>query len=281
MARGWTQPGGRPHAEAVALADAGDAARGATLYVTLEPCAHHSERGPDCAGLVTGSGVARVVIGCADPDPRTAGAGAARLRAAGIAVTVADSAECRASLTGYLARAEKGRPHVTLKLALSADGHLALPPGEGQWLTGPIARAHVHAQRARMDAIVVGRGTLEADLPRLDVRLPGIAARSPARWLLTHGTAPVGWSALPSPQGITEMAGVQYLMVEGGGGAATAFLDSGLVDRLLLYRAPRVVGGAGAALPQLTVEALVGSHEWSLSDTRQLGKDTVQVYDRA
>ncbi len=281
IARGWTQPGGRPHAEAVALAAAGDAARGATLYVTLEPCAHASPRGPDCAGLVAASGVARVVIGCCDPDPRTAGAGADRLRAAGIAVTEADNPECRASLIGYLTCAKQHRPHVTLKLALSADGHLAPPPGEGQWLTGPIARAHVHAQRARMDAIIVGRGTLEADQPRLDVRLLGIADRSPARWLLTRGVAPEGWKALPEPAAISAMDGVQYLMVEGGAGAAQAFLDAGLVDRLLLYRAPPVVKGNGPALPQLTQAALAGSPDWRLTDSRPLGNDTLQVYEHS
>lgn len=281
IARGWTQPGGRPHAEAVALAAAGEAARGATLYVTLEPCAHASTRGADCAGLVAASGVARVVIGSGDPDSRTAGAGIAKLRLAGIPVTLADNPDSTASLVGYLTRQRLGRPHVTLKLALSADGCLAPPPGEGQWLTGPIARAHVHAQRARMDAIVVGRGTLEADQPWLDVRLSGIENRSPARWLLTHGTAPQGWQALPSPAAISGMAGVQYLMVEGGAGAARAFLNAGLVDRLLLYRAPYEVGGSCAALPELTAVALTANSVWRLSDTRPLGNDTVQVYDRA
>lgn len=281
IARGWTQSGGRPHAEAIALAAAGQAARGATLYVTLEPCAHASERGPDCAGLVAASGVARVVIGCPDPDPRTAGAGASRIRAAGIEVTEIASSECTASLAGYLARQRLGRPHVTLKLALSAEGYLAPPLGEGQWLTGDVARAHVHAQRARMDAIVVGRGTLESDQPRLDVRLPGIEQRSPQRWLLTRGEAPPGWQALTSPQAIAGMVDVQYLMVEGGAIAAQAFLDAGLVDRLLLYRAPPAVGGSGPALPQLTEAALAGSSDWHLIDTRQLGNDTVQVYDRS
>ncbi|MEZ5683236.1 MAG: bifunctional diaminohydroxyphosphoribosylaminopyrimidine deaminase/5-amino-6-(5-phosphoribosylamino)uracil reductase RibD [Novosphingobium sp.] len=173
IARGWTQPGGRPHAEAVALAAAGDAARGAALYVSLEPCAHQSERGPSCADLIAASGLARVVIGCHDPDPRTAGQGVSRIRAAGIAVSEVDCAECAASLAGYLMLRRQGRPHVTLKLALSADGRLA--PPQGQWLTGEIARAHVHAWRARMDAILVGSGTLSTDSPRLDVRLPGIA----------------------------------------------------------------------------------------------------------
>ena len=279
VGRGWTQAGGRPHAEAVALAAAGDEACGATLYVSLEPCAHASTRGPDCAGLVAASGVARVVIGCHDPDPRTAGAGAARLRAAGIAVTEADDPACAASLAGYLMQRRKGRPHVTLKLALSADGMLAPPPGEGQWLTEEIARAHVHAMRARMDAILVGRGTLEADAPRLDVRLSGIENRSPDRWLLTRGAAPAGWQALPSPEAITGMEGVQYLMVEGGAEVARAFLSAGLVDRLLLYRAPRALGGPGPALPELTEAALARNPAWHLADTRQLGNDTVQTYE--
>lgn len=281
IARGWTQSGGRPHAEAMALAAAGEEARGATFYVTLEPCAHASTRGPDCAGLVAGSGVSRVVIGCHDPDPRTAGAGAAKLRGAGIDVTEADSAECAQSLAGYLVRQRLGRPHVTVKLALSEDGYLAPPPVEGQWLTGEVARAHVHAMRARMDAILVGRGTLEADQPRLDVRLPGIENRSPARWLLSSGAAPAGWNRIATPQEITEMEGAQYLMVEGGAATARAFLQAGLVDRLLLYRAPRTVGGDGAALPELTAAALLDSPEWRLTDTRQLGKDTVEVYERA
>lgn len=281
VARGWTQPGGRPHAEAVALAAAGQAAQGATLYVTLEPCAHHSQRGPACADLVAASGLARVVIGCGDPDPRTAGLGIARIQAAGIAAEQIESPECQASLSGYLTRAHKGRPEVTLKLALSEDARLAPPPAEGQWLTGAVARAHVHAWRARMDAIVVGSGTLRADSPRLDVRLPGIEHRSPARWLLTHGAAPPGWQTLTTPQAIADMAGVQYLMVEGGAGAARAFLDADLVDRLLLYRAHRTVGGEAPALPELTRAALASDPRWQLIDTRLLGNDSVDLYERA
>lgn len=281
VARGWTQPGGRPHAEAVALAAAGQAAQGATLYVTLEPCAHHSQRGPACADLVAASGLARVVIGCGDPDPRTAGQGIARIQAAGIAAEQSESPECQASLSGYLTRAHKGRPEVTLKLALSEDARLAPPTGEGQWLTGETARAHVHAWRARMDAIVVGSGTLRADQPRLDVRLPGIEHRSPERWLLTHGAAPPGWHALPTPQAIADMAGVQYLMVEGGAGAAQAFLEADLVDRLLLYRAHRAVGGEAPALPQLTRAALASDPRWQCIDTRPLGNDSVDLYERA
>lgn len=280
IARGWTQAGGRPHAEAVALAAAGAAAHGATLYVTLEPCAHASPRGPACADLVSAAGLARVVVGCHDPDPRTAGQGIAGIAAAGVPVDLVDNAACRASLSGFLARCEHGRPEVTLKLALSADCRLAPPPGEGQWLTGPIARAHTHAWRAKMDAILVGRGTLEADQPRLDVRLPGLADRNPARWLLTSGAAPPGWQALPSPADLSSLAPAQYLMVEGGAQTARAFLAAGQVDRMMLYRAPRAVGGEGAALPELAEAALAISPDWRLTDTRQLGKDTLHVYER-
>ena len=280
VGQGWTQPGGRPHAEAVALAQAGELARGATLYVSLEPCAHQSQRGPACADLVAASGLSRVVIGCGDPDPRTAGAGIERIRAAGITAEVLSNPACAESLAGYLTRTRLGRPHITLKLALSEDGYLAPPPDEGQWLTGPVARAHVHAWRARMDAILVGRGTLDADAPRLDVRLPGLADRSPQRWLLTSGEAPTGWRALPAPQAVATMLPAQTLMVEGGAHTARAFLAAGLVDRLLLYRAPRPVGGHGPALPELTRTALAGSPLWRLTDTRALGNDAVDVYER-
>lgn len=222
-----------------------------------------------------------MVVGCADPDPRTAGQGLTRIRAAGIAAELAENADCAASLAGYLTVQRLGRPHVTLKLALSEDARLAPPPGEGQWLTGEVARRHVHAARARLDAILVGRGTLEADKPLLDVRLPGIENRSPARWLLSRQAAPPGWTQLPFPAAISAMTGVQTLMVEGGAGAARAFLDAGLVDRLLIYRAPRVVGGSGPALPNLTAAALAAVPQWKLADTRLLGNDILEVYERS
>lgn len=280
IARGWTRPGGRPHAEAVALETAGAAAQGATLYVTLEPCAHQSPRGPSCASLIAASPLARVVIGCPDPDPRTAGQGATRIREAGIEVIESEHPHCVAGLAGYLTLRRLGRPHVTLKLALSEDGHLSPPPGDGQWLTGEQARAHAHAWRARMDAILVGRRTLEIDRPRLDVRLPGLAERSPQRWLLTHGQAPEGWRALPLIQDLALLAPSQHLMVEGGAQTARAFLAAGLVDRMMLYRAPVTVGGDGPALPELCAAALAAAGEWSLSDSRPLGKDRIDVYHR-
>jgi diaminohydroxyphosphoribosylaminopyrimidine deaminase/5-amino-6-(5-phosphoribosylamino)uracil reductase len=281
IGRGWTQPGGRPHAEAVALAMAGEAAQGATLYVTLEPCAHDSPRGPACASLVAGSGLARVVVGQQDPDPRTAGEGIARIRAAGIGVEVQTSPEVVASLAGYLISCVNNRPYVTLKMAVSLDGCIALANGESQWITGEAARAHTHAMRARADAILVGGGTLRADMPRLDVRLAGLADRSPERWVLTRGEAPAGWRALPSPRAIAEMTGVQYLFVEGGAQTAAAFLAADLVDRLLLYRAPVVIGGGRHAIGDIGLGSLAEAHgRWRLADRRQLGSDVLEVYTR-
>lgn len=282
IARGWTQPGGRPHAEAMALAAAGPRAAGATLYVSLEPCAHVSTRGPACADLVAGARPARVVVGCGDPDPRTAGAGVARLRAAGITVDLVENAACAASLAGYLTRARLGRPHVTLKLALSLDGAIALASGESQWITGAAARAHTHAMRARADAIVVGGGTLRADAPRLDVRLPGLAHRSPQRCVLTRGRAPAGWTALPDPAAIVGLSGVLSLFVEGGAQTAAAFLAADLVDRLLLYRAPIVVGGGRPGVGDIGLGSLAAAHgRWHAVDRRALGSDTLEVYQRS
>ena len=280
VARGFTQPGGRPHAEAIALDAAGEAAAGATLYVTLEPCAHASARGPACADLIAAAPVARVVIGCSDPDPRTAGAGVARIRAAGIPVEIVASPEASASLAGYLSARTRGRPEVTLKLAISLDGAIARGNGESQWITGPEARAHAHAMRARADAILVGGATLRADAPRLDVRLPGLEARSPERWVLTRGPAPDGWRALPNPHAVSTMTDTQYLFVEGGAGAAAAFLAAGLVDRILLYRAPIIIGGGRRAIDDIGLDALAGAHgRWQLADSRQLGNDILEVYE--
>jgi diaminohydroxyphosphoribosylaminopyrimidine deaminase/5-amino-6-(5-phosphoribosylamino)uracil reductase len=280
LGRGWTQPQGRPHAEAIALAQAGDA-RGGTLYVTLEPCAHSSPRGPACSDLVASSGLARVVVGCEDPDPRTAGAGLARIRAARIAVEVVASPAAEASLAGYTMRQRRGRPHVTLKLATSLDGQIALADGTSHWITGEVARAHCHVERARADAILVGGGTLRADAPRLDVRLPGLEARSPQRWVLTGGGVPDGWRSLAAPAAISAMPDVQYLFVEGGALTAAAFLAADLVDRLLLYRAPVVIGAGKAAIGDIGLHHLTEAHgRWGMTDQRRLGSDTLEVYER-
>ncbi len=281
-ARGWTQAGGRPHAEALALAglEAGGA-KGAALYVTLEPCAHVSQRGPACTDLVINARPSRVVIGQLDPDPRTAGLGIKRIERAGIAVKVLSDAASRASLAGYLARADHNRPYVTLKLAMSLDGCIALSDGTSQWITGDAARAHVHAQRARNDAILVGGATWRADRPRLDVRLPGLKARSPQRVLLTRGIAPDDVSVINRPDQISELEGVQYLYVEGGAGAAASFLAEDLVDEIHLYRAPIVIGGGLPALGDIGLGALGDAHgRWQLSERRQLGSDEFTAYLR-
>ena len=185
IGRGWTQPGGRPHAETEALSQAGDAARGATAYVTLEPCAHHGQT-PPCADALIAAGVARVVIALKDSDPRVDGAGAARLEAAGIVVdTGLCSDEAQADLSGFLLRVEQGRPLVTLKLASSFDGRIATGTGESQWITGPEARRVVHAMRSRHDAVMVGGGTARHDDPSLTVRGMGVS-HQPARVVVSR-----------------------------------------------------------------------------------------------
>jgi diaminohydroxyphosphoribosylaminopyrimidine deaminase/5-amino-6-(5-phosphoribosylamino)uracil reductase len=280
--RGWTRNGGRPHAEAVALEQAGAAAKGASVYVTLEPCAHQSARGPACADLLAAAKPARVVIALADPDPRTDGAGIARLEAAGITVGLGTGAEGAArSMAGFLSRVRRGRPFVTLKLAMSIDGQIALASGESKWITGEEARAHVHLERARSDMILVGRGTYEADDPRLDVRLPGLEDRAPRRALLTTGPPVNGWTRLSSPQAIRTLADVNDLLVEGGAETASSFLHGDLVDRLLIYRAPILIGAGKPALTDIGLDSLAAAHgRWRLADTRPLGSDTLEVYER-
>jgi diaminohydroxyphosphoribosylaminopyrimidine deaminase / 5-amino-6-(5-phosphoribosylamino)uracil reductase len=223
VGRGWTQPGGRPHAETVALAQAGAAARGGTAYVTLEPCAHHGQT-PPCASALIAAGVARVVSSHQDPDPRVAGRGHAMLRDAGIAVEtglLGDEAE--ALQRGFLSRVQLGRPMLTLKLATSLDGRIATASGESRWITGDAARRRVHAMRATHDAVLIGAGTARADNPsltvrglgaqhqpvrivaarRLDLPLDGILARTADKvpvWLIHGASAPSGaraaWAAL-------------------------------------------------------------------------------------
>jgi diaminohydroxyphosphoribosylaminopyrimidine deaminase/5-amino-6-(5-phosphoribosylamino)uracil reductase len=184
--RGWTQPGGRPHAETVALAQAGAAARGATAYVTLEPCAH-TGRTPPCAEALIAAGVGRVVVAATDPDPRVNGQGLALLRQAGVAVTVGvRQAEALAANRGFILRVTGGRPLVTLKLAASFDGRIATATGESRWITGPAARHLVHGLRLDHDAVMIGGGTARADDPALTVRGYG-PVRQPVRVVLSRG----------------------------------------------------------------------------------------------
>ena len=282
VGRGATQPGGRPHAEAVALAGAGDQAGAATLFTTLEPCAHASERGPTCSALIASAGIARVVIAIEDPDPRTAGQGAAMLRAAGVDVAIGEGADgARRSLAGYLTRLALGRPRITLKLALSIDGKIALPSGESKWITGEDARAHVHLERATSDMILVGRGTWLADSPSLDVRLPGLERHSPRRALLTRGAAVDGWETLSSPHDVSRLHDVNDLLVEGGSATATAFLAADLVDRILIFRAPILVGEGKNSVGYIGLDAIADAHgRWRSEDGRSLGVDRLEVYER-
>ena len=293
VGRGWTQPGGRPHAEAMALAQAGALARGGTAYVTLEPCALPG-RGPPCAGELIRAGIARLVVAIGDPFPAVDGAGFRAIEAAGIALAVGEGAvEAERSMAGFLKRQRLGRPYVTLKLATSLDGRIALANGESRWITGPEARAHAHLERSRHEAILVGRGTYEADAPKLDVRLAGLEHRSPRRVLLT--TAPNvasvipgqawgdegGWELVGKPADIATLSNVDHLLVEGGARTAAAFLREDLIDRILLYRAPILIGGGLAALADIGLGSLADARgRWRRVDQRQLGSDTLEVYER-
>lgn len=278
LGRGWTQPGGRPHAETVALAQAGERARGATAYVTLEPCSHYGKT-PPCADALIAAGVARVVAACEDPDPRVCGRGLDRLRAAGIAV---ESGVCGAEAwdlnLGFFTRVQDGRPLVTLKLATTLDARIATRTGQSQWITGPEARAFGHRLRAENDAIMVGIGTALADDPDLTCRLPGLEGRSPVRVVWDGGlrlppdsrlaraarVVPV-WvlcrdDADPDRERCLAGLGVEVLRVGGDvrgvdPRAALAALGQRGLTRVL------VEGGASLATSLLR-ERLVGRIEW-------------------
>ncbi|WP_245412372.1 bifunctional diaminohydroxyphosphoribosylaminopyrimidine deaminase/5-amino-6-(5-phosphoribosylamino)uracil reductase RibD [Notoacmeibacter ruber] len=240
---GVTAHGGRPHAETVALAEAGEAARGATAYVTLEPCAHHG-RTPPCAQALIDAGIARVVCAASDPDGRVAGKGFAMLEAAGIAVTTGVLAgEAAGVMAGYLSRTFRRRCHVTLKMAVSADGMIGRP-GEGQFpITGSIARGHVHALRAQTDAIGVGIGTALADDPQLTCRLPGLEQRFPARIVFDGaGRLPLGAKLVKTAPAVPLLVAT---VLEEAGARAAALRANGAV----IIGAERA--GGRLALPEL------------------------------
>lgn len=252
---GATQPPGGHHAEVVALEAAGDAARGATVFSTLEPCAHVGRTG-SCARALVEAGVAKVVVGIEDPDRNVAGAGSEILREAGVEVATGVLAhQVEAQLAPYLKHRRSGRPWVVLKLAASLDGGTAAPDGTSQWITGDEARLDAHRLRADSDAIVVGAGTVRADDPKLTVRLPKAEQphREPLRVVL--GSAPADASVQPAVElqgpldGVLDELGrrdVLQVMVEGGAAVAGAFHRAGLVDRYVLYLAPALFGGDDA-----------------------------------
>ncbi len=301
VGRGWTQPGGRPHAEAEALARAGEAARDATAYVTLEPCSNWGKTPPCTKGLIE-AGIRRVVIGCVDPDPRVDGKGIAWLEEAGLEVTTGvREAEALAQNLGLYRRIRDGRPMVGLKLAMSLDGRIATRSGDSRWITGEAARRFGHRLRAGHDAIMVGSGTALADDPLLSCRLPGLEDRSPVRVVmdrrgrlpetsqlvatadrlpLVHVTAADGDTSLAAV--LTRLAGhgITRLLVEGGARLATSFLEAGLVDRLYVFSAPCLIGGDGeAGVQDLGIDRLAAVRRWQLVATRRLGCDQLSVLE--
>jgi diaminohydroxyphosphoribosylaminopyrimidine deaminase/5-amino-6-(5-phosphoribosylamino)uracil reductase len=326
VGEGATQPPGGAHAEVEALLTAGDRARGATAYVTLEPCAHHG-RTPPCTDALIAAGVARVVVALEDPDPNVSGRGVAQLRERGIAVDVGVGADnARLSLAPYLLHRRLGRSFCLLKTAMSVDGRIAAADGSSQWITGPEARADAHVVRAKSQAIVIGAGTALADRPTLtarDVEAP--VERQPLRVLLdARGRVPAtgplfdvdlaptlvlttdaasddatnAWLAagakvltLPAAangRGVDLAAtletlaglGVLQAMFEGGAQVAGALVESGLVDRLLMYVAPTLLGTA--ALPAFATDGprtMADARHWQLVDVARLGADVRLTYE--
>lgn len=317
VGRGWTQPGGRPHAETEALARAGAGARGAIAYVTLEPCSHHGKT-PPCADALIGAGVARVVVACRDPDRRVDGQGIEKLRAAGVEVVEGIGRETAEALNaGFFLRVRENRPFVTLKLAGSLDMRIATASGESKWITGEAARARAHLLRAEHDAVLAGSGTVLADDPSLDARGPGLGdprrvravadgrlrtplaatlvttARAQPTWILTREASP-GMAAAGvelvrletmAPRAMLEaMAarGITRVLIEGGAALAASFLRAGLVDRLAIFRAGIAIGGDGLpALAALDVAVLSAARRYRLESVERLGDDTLEFRARA
>ncbi len=315
VGQGFHARAGQPHAEVGALRRAGDAARGATLYVNLEPCSHHG-RTPPCTEAILRAGVSRVVVGMRDPNPRVNGRGIARLREAGLEVAVGVASDaCRELNLAFVTAMVRGRPLVVLKAGASLDGRIATVTGESQWITGPEAREHVHRLRDVYDAILVGSGTALADDPRLSCRLDG--GRDPVPVLLdarmrvpatarmfAAGARALVYSTRPAPvehpatvvqvppaapAGGVQIAavlehlarrGVHSLLVEGGGQVHRSFLDAGVVDRVLLYLAPRILAGGQGWVAGPGVRSLADSFDLELVQVTTLGSDLLLELQR-
>lgn len=325
IGRGHTAHGGRPHAETQALIMAGPASKGATAYVTLEPCSHYGVT-PPCAQSLINAGVTRVVVAMQDPDPRVSGRGLAMLRNKGIEVLLGLENEAAMALNaGFVSRIERGRPLITLKIASSLDGRIATHLGESQWITGPAARALGHFLRADHDAILIGSGTALADNPRLDCRLPGLGSASPLPividghlvlpltghlvanaakrplWVLTRNDNDAARCAamagcgvelieIPPREGRIDLnlamkalgdRGITRVLVEAGGHLAAALLRAQLVDRLIWFRAPLIVGGDGlAAALSFGVDHLSDAPAWRRHSVSAIGDDMVEIFER-
>lgn len=323
VGRGWTQAGGRPHAEFEALKRAGAEALGATAYISLEPCAHYGQT-PPCTMALLHAGIRRVVIAAADPDPRVDGRGIDQLRQAGVEVTVGvGEAEAARLNAGFFLRVRAGRPLVTLKLATSLDGRIATRTGASRWITGEEARARAHHLRASHDAIMIGSGTALADDPQLTCRLPGLEHRSPVRivvdgrlrlpassclartareiptWVITCAEADAkrrnalercgvevltvaaaeGHVDLSAAMATLGARGLTRVLVEGGGTLAAALLRARLVDRLVWFQAPLVIGGDGIpAVAALGADTLAECVRLERADGATLAHDAVQAY---
>ena len=271
LGEGVTEPAGGRHGEVVALDEAGEAARGATLYVTMEPCAHQG-RTPPCVDRILGAGIARVVAGCLDPNP-VAGGGLERLRSAGVQTELHDLPRARRQNEAWRTWIARRRPLVILKLAVSVDGR-AVVPGR-RWVTGEESRRRVHELRASVDAVAVGMGTVRADAPRLDAR-DVAAVRQPRRLAFGRGPLPAGSELELRDRSLADELeslageGVQSLLLEGGPTIAGAFLRDRLVDRLLVFVAPVLAGGGVPMLAEL-------SHPIDLGDpeVERAGEDVV------
>jgi diaminohydroxyphosphoribosylaminopyrimidine deaminase / 5-amino-6-(5-phosphoribosylamino)uracil reductase len=287
IATGRTQPPGGPHAEVMALREAGDLARGSTLVVTLEPCSHHG-RTPPCADAIIEAGVSRVVMAVRDPDVKVAGQGIARLRHAGIEVVEGIGASLvEEQLKPYLHQRRTGRPFVVLKLAMTLDGRIAAPDGTSVWITGEEARRDVHQLRAECDVIVVGAGTVRADDPSLTVRM--VEGRDPTRYVLGQVAETAKVQPCIEVQGelrdvLDDLGrrGHLQLLVEGGANVAGAFHRAGLVDQYYVYIAPALLGGddgrplfAGPGAP-----TMADLWRGSFRSITQLGADIRLVLDR-
>lgn len=287
VGEGWHEHAGGPHAEAMALSNAGEAARGATAYVTLEPCNHYG-RTPPCSEALVRAGVERVVIACPDPNPRAAG-GAERLREAGIPVEIGVLQKLAAGANRpWLTAMRLKRPYVVIKAAVSLDGRIALPSGESKWITGEKAREAAHRLRAECGAVLVGRRTVELDDPQLTARIPGVF-NQPTRIVLDpenklKGTERIFDDQAPTrhitgeidlPQLLADLFGAGYtgLLVEGGGTTIAGFITARLVDAFELFLAPKVLGDGPSWITGLHLEGLPDAPAFSITGIKRLGDD--------